>query len=162
MARWPPAVLRCARTGPVGSVSGVKESRSLLSHRCCAKNERLWCDATLTESDTIWASFGVVCPPECPPKINQVKRQSTDILQAGASWRRSGVKLRVSSSRRPDFNTLGLNTWASLRESPDSDVCRLHWPNILTSHKLHREACLTACVNVLAGTEPPNPALHVK
>jgi hypothetical protein len=75
------------------------------------------------------------------PGSNRQNAKSTDILQAGASWRRSGVKLRVSAwpqtvSHAPDA-ALDWPCWSS-----NSHVCRLYVPNMLTPRKLHR-ACLS-------------------
>jgi hypothetical protein len=69
----------------------------------------------------------------CPPRIKQVKRQSTSSLEAGASWRRSGVKLRVSAwppnfSKTPDA-ALDWLCWLS-----GSHVCR---PNVTCQTCLH-------------------------
>ncbi|KAF1916205.1 hypothetical protein BDU57DRAFT_222011 [Ampelomyces quisqualis] len=64
----------------------------------------------------------------------------------------------VATARLQD---VWLNTRDLLCGPSDSDVCRLHSPNMLTSHELHRGACLTACANVLAGTDAPGPGRQV-
>jgi hypothetical protein len=70
--------------------------------------------------------------PACPPRMNEVKRQSTDILQAGASWRRSGVWLsfnitagRLRQARHPS---------ELLCLSSDSNVCSIY---------ARRQACIS-------------------
>jgi hypothetical protein len=121
-------------------------------------------DIISTERDRTWGFLVVLsgCPRTCPPRIKQAKRQSTGSLQAGASWRRSGVKLRVSAWPQQDSKTpdaaLDWLCWSS-----GCYLCRL---NVTCQTCLHGrgrigDACLTACSHVLAGTES-GPALHVK
>jgi hypothetical protein len=99
MLAWPDgqccAALERGRFGRRAVERGGRR-RGRLSHGCYVKDKRLWRDTILTEPDRKCASVVLSGLPACPPRINQAKRQSTDILQAGASRRRSGV--------RPSFN----------------------------------------------------------
>jgi hypothetical protein len=163
MARWPLAVLRCARIAPVMDERRLGEQQSQLSHRCSGlvgvpsvaqvlQSERgyglLWC--CLSTRMSIQDESGKTPKSRGPISCKQGPAGG-DLGSSFMFHRRDGQIARRAASN-VELMMQGLGQ----RRLQTALAKHTH-----ISH-LHREACLTACVNVLAGTDSPNPTLHVK
>jgi hypothetical protein len=77
----------------------------------------------------------------------------------GPGWRRSGVKLSVSSSlHQQHLLTLPASFWANRADQPAAVLAGHLGEDMFVYREPHWGACLTACTDVLAGTEAGNCA----